>query len=58
MFDFVLARVYRQAKWYILKQIVESEEFYMKVLDSEKKEKVRRHSSGDASRKLANPATR
>ena len=53
---FVLVGVYRQAKWNILKRIVESEEFYMKVLDSEKNEKVRRHSCGDASRKVANPA--
>ena len=52
----VLAGLYRGAKWNILKQIVENEEFYMKVLDSEQKEKVRRHSCGDASRKLANPA--
>ena len=28
----------------------------MKVLDSEKKEKVRRYTCGDALRKLANPA--
>ena len=38
----VVAGLYRRAKWNILKQIVENEEFYMKVLDSEKKEKVRR----------------
>ena len=35
---FVLAELYRQAKWNILKQLVENVEFYMKVLDSEKKE--------------------
>ena len=34
----VLAGLYRGAKGNILKQIVENEEFYMKVLDSEKKE--------------------
>ena len=33
---FALAGLYRQAKWNILKQILENEEFYMKVLDSGK----------------------
>ena len=45
---FALAGLYRQAKWNILKQILENEEFYMKVLDSEKKKKVRRYTCGDA----------
>ena len=45
---FALAGLYRQAKWNILKQILENEEFYMKVLDSEKKERVRRYTCGDA----------
>ena len=45
---FALVGLYRQAKWNILKQILEREEFYMKVLDSEKKEKVRRYTCGDA----------
>ena len=46
---FALAGLYRQAKWNILKQISENEEFYMKILDSEKNEKVRRYTySGDA----------
>ena len=45
---FALAGLYRQAKWNILKQILENEEFYMKVLDSEKKEEVRRYTCGDA----------
>ena len=43
-----LAGLYRKAKWNILKQILENEEFYMKVLDSAKKEKVRRYTCGDA----------
>ena len=34
-----LAGLYRQAKWNISEQIVENGEFYMKVLDSEKKRK-------------------
>ena len=45
---FALAGLYRRSKWNILKQILENEEFCMKVLDSEKKEKVRRYTCGDA----------
>ena len=42
---FALVGLYSQAKWNILKQILENKDFYMKVLDSE--EKVRRYTCGD-----------
>ena len=52
---FALAGLYSQAKWNVLKQILENLEFYMKFLDSEKKENIRRYTCGDI-KKICKPS--